>query len=79
MTPPKQLSNLTRCFILALVILGLIGGSYILAHAGFGSSSKTGANPIFVPLPQAYILAALLYALSGIAALVLLRSVKRSR
>jgi hypothetical protein len=78
MKPPLILGSGAQFFIAALVVLGLFGGSLILAHSGFETSSKRGADPVFVPLPQAYIIAALMYAMSAIAAVALLRHHKAS-
>ena len=78
MKPPLILGTGAQLSIAALVFLGLLGGSLVLAHSGFETSPKYGADPVFVPLPQAYIIAALMYAMSVIAALALLRQHKAS-
>jgi cytochrome bd-type quinol oxidase subunit 2 len=60
--------------IAALVLLGMIGGCLILAQSGFATSPKRGGPSVFVPAPQAYLLAAILYAMSAIGLLALLRA-----
>jgi len=68
-------SNLPlRLSIAALFILGLIGGTLIVAYSGFETSPRRGGTPVFVPAPQAYIIAAAMYAMSCLAMLALLRS-----
>jgi hypothetical protein len=60
--------------IAALVLLGMMGGCLILAQSGFATSPKRGGPSVFVPAPQAYLLAAILYAMSAIGLLALLRT-----
>ena len=60
--------------IAALVLLGMVGGSLILAQSGFSTSPKRGGPSVFVPAPQAYLLAAILYAMSAIGLFALLRA-----
>lgn len=68
-------SNLPlRLSIAALFILGLIGGTLIVAYSGFETSPRRGGTPVFVPAPQAYVIAAAMYAMSCLAMLALLRS-----
>jgi hypothetical protein len=78
MKQDQTLGAAPQFFIAALVFLGLLGGSLILAHGGFETSSKSGGPSVLVPLPQAYLMAALMYTMSLIAALVLLRQHKAS-
>ena len=68
-------SNLPlRLSIAALFILGLVGGTLIVAYSGFETSPRRGGTPVFVPAPEAYIIAAAMYAMSCLAMLALLRS-----
>ena len=68
-------SNLPlRLSIAALFILGLVGGTLIVAYSGFETSPRRGGTPVFVPAPEAYIIAAAMYAMACLAMLALLRS-----
>ena len=68
-------SNLPlRLSIAALFILGLVGGTLIVAYSGYETSPRRGGTPVFVPAPEAYIIAAAMYAMSCLAMLALLRS-----
>ncbi len=78
MKPPVIQGTAPQFFIAALVFLGLLGGSLILAHSGFETSPRNGGSRVFVPLPEAYIMAAIMYAMSALAALVLLHHHKAS-
>lgn len=79
MKPVKTLGRGAQTAILSLVILGLIGGCLIIAYSGFATAPKTrGVDSIFVPLPQAYLMAAAMYGQSVIGLLVLLRDRKTS-
>lgn len=62
--------------IAALATLGLLGGCLVLAQDGFTTSSKRGGWEIFVPAPQAYVMAAIMFALSAIAVLWLLQQTR---
>jgi hypothetical protein len=62
--------------VTALCVLGMLGGCLIVSGSGFTTSSKRGEWQIFVPAPQAYIMAAIMFALSGIAVLWLLQQGK---
>jgi hypothetical protein len=79
MTTPEPLNLPARLSIAALVVLGLLGGSLIVAHAGFETSPRRGGTPTFVPAPEAYILAGVLYLMSALAMLALLRDRRFSR
>ncbi len=68
--------NAIRAAVFALFALGFLGGSLIVAGSGFTASSKRGTWQIFVPAPQAYIMAAILFALSALAALWFLQQAK---
>lgn len=74
MKPSPVLSPAAQVAIAAIVLLGLIGGSLIVAHAGFSTSPKRGGPSTFVPAPQAYLLAATMYGMSLVGMLVLLRA-----
>lgn len=62
--------------VTALALLGMIGMCLIFAEQGFTTSSKRAHWSIFVPLPQAYIMAGIMFALSSIAVLWLLQQAK---
>ena len=83
MTGVKPNTNLglgAQIAIMALVLLGLVGGSLILAHSGFETLPKTrGVQSVFVPLPAAYLLVAAMYGQSFLCLLVLLRARKISK
>lgn len=64
--------------IAAIVLLGLLGGCLIVAYSGFATSPRRGGPSTFVPAPEAWLLAALMYAMSSIGLLALLRSRKAS-
>ena len=74
MKPSPTLGLAVKLSIAALVLLGLLGGSLIVAYSGFTTSSKTGGASVFVPAPTAYVLAAIMYAMSAIGLLALLRA-----
>ena len=63
----------------AIVLLGLVGGSLIVGYAGFATSPKRGGSSTFVPVPEAYFLAAIMYGMSFIGLLALLRARQVSR
>jgi hypothetical protein len=80
MKPPENLTLGAQIAVMALVVLGLIGGSLIIAHSGFETSPKTrGTQSVFVPLPQAYLMVAAMYGQSLIGLLVLLRARRISK
>ena len=80
MKPVENLGQGAQIAIMALVVLGLIGGSLVIAHSGFETSPKTrSVQPVFVPLPQAYLVVAALYAQSIIGLLVLLLAHKTTK
>jgi len=74
MKPQLVLSPAVQFFVAAIVLLGLIGGSLIVAHSGFATSPRRGGPSTFVPAPQAYLLAAVMYGMSFVGLLALLRS-----
>lgn len=74
MQTPHPINGPAQVAIAALVVLGMLGGCLIVAHSGFGTSPKRGGPSTFVPAPEAYVLAALLYAMSAIGLLALLRA-----
>lgn len=73
MKPPLVLTPAVQFFVAAIVLLGLIGGSLIVAHSGFATSPRRGGPSTFVPTPQAYFLAVIMYAMSFVGMLALLR------
>ena len=62
--------------VFSLALLGLVGGCLILSQGGFTSSGKRGDWSIFVPAPQAYVMAAIMFAQSILATLWLLQQVR---
>lgn len=79
MPSPAPLGLPAKIAIMALAVLGLLGGSLIIAHAGFETSPRRGGTPTLVPVPEAYLLSAIMYAMSCIALLVLLRDRRVAR
>ena len=59
--------------VAALCGLGMLGESLIIADRGFATSSKLGALTICVPVPQAFIAASIMFALSGVALICFLQ------
>ena len=77
----ESLSGLNRpaqAAVAALVLLGLLGGSLIVAYPGFATSPRFGGPSTFVPAPEAYVPATILYSMSAIGLLALLRNRKAS-
>jgi hypothetical protein len=74
MKPQVILTPAVQFFVGAIVLLGLVGGSLIVAHSGFATSPRRGGPSTFVPAPQAYLLAAVMYSMSFIGVFALLRS-----
>ncbi len=64
----------TQLAVTAVVVLGMVGGGLIVAHSGFGTSHKYAGSSTFVPAPQAYFLAAVMYGMSVIGMLALLQN-----
>ncbi len=60
----------------ALAALGLLGGCLIIAGNGFTTTNKRAQWSVFVPAPQAYVMAAILFLLSTIAVIWLLQQMK---
>jgi hypothetical protein len=77
--PSPVLSPAVQGFVAAIVLLGLVGGSLIVGYAGFATSPKRGGLSTFVPVPEAYFLAATMYGMSFIGMLALLRALQVSR
>jgi hypothetical protein len=78
MKAPPSLNLPARLSIAAMFILGLLGGTLIVAYSGYETSPRRGGTPVFVPAPQAYILAAAMYGMSCLAMLALLRNRTKS-
>lgn len=78
-TPSLVMRKALIASVSSLALLGLIGGCLIFAQGGFTSSSKRGEWSVFVPPPQAYVMAAIMFALSTIAVVWLLREVNARR
>lgn len=64
--------------VAALCVLGMLGGSLIVAYSGFETRPPRGTTSVFVPAPEAYILSAILYAMSILALLALIRERTKS-
>jgi hypothetical protein len=64
--------------VAALFVVGFIGGTLIIAHSGFETSPKRGGASVFVPAPQAYFLAAMLFCMAIIGWVALVREWWRS-
>jgi cytochrome bd-type quinol oxidase subunit 2 len=79
MKTDPQLSLPAQLSVAALVVLGLLGGSLIVAHSGFETSPRRSVTSTFVPAPEAYFLAAIMYLMSCIAMLALLRNREASK
>lgn len=58
----------------ALLGLGFLGGCLIVAYAGYETSPRKGGALVFVPVPEAYAIAACMYAMSILAMLSLLHT-----
>lgn len=73
---PKHtlLTGPARISVGALLLLGFLGGSLIVAYSGYETSPRRGGTSVFVPTPEAYVIAACMYAMSCLAMLALLRS-----
>lgn len=71
-----EMRKATIASVAALAALGLVGGCVVIAGEGFLSSGKRGGSPVFVPPPQAYVMAAIMFAMSALAAYWLLREAK---
>ena len=78
MKPATIISPSAQIAVAAIVLLGLFGGCLIVAYSGFGTTPRFGGPSTFVPAPEAYLLAALMYAMSSIGLLALLRCRKAS-
>lgn len=77
--PDSQPLNLpARLSIAALFLLGLLGGTLIVAYSGYETSPRRGGASVFVPAPEAYFMAAAMYSMSCLAVLVLLRERTKS-
>lgn len=75
-TPPLNLP--AQLSIGALAVLGFVGSTLVVAHSGFETSPRRGGPSTFVPLPEAYIMAGIMYLMSCVAMLALLRDRKVS-
>ena len=80
MKPVENLGRGAQIAIIALVALGFIGGCLIIALSGFETLPKTRSTQrVFVPLPEAYLMAAAMYGQPFIGMLVILRAKKVSK
>jgi len=73
-----ELNLPARASIAAMFVLGLLGGTLVVAYSGFETSPRRGGTPVFVPAPEAYFIAAIMYGMSCLAMLALLRNRNRS-
>jgi hypothetical protein len=73
MSTPQPLNKPARVAIAALVVLGLTGGTLVVVHGGFETSPKRGGTPVFVPAPQAWLIAATMYGMSLVGWVALVR------
>lgn len=73
MTPAPPLNLPAKLSVAALFVLGMLGGSLIVAYSGFETSPRRGGSGTFVAVPEAYILAAILYLMSWLAMTAILR------
>jgi len=79
MKSPLVLSPAVQIAVTVIVLLGMLGGSLIVAHSGFGTSPRRGGPSTFVPAPEAYFLAATMYGMSIIGMLAMLQERRASR
>ena len=79
MKPTPPLNAPVQFFTAVIVLLGMLGGCLIVAHSGFGTSPKHGGPSVFVPAPQAYLMAATMFGMSLIGMLALLRARQLSK
>ncbi|RFO98508.1 hypothetical protein DIC66_01050 [Rhodoferax lacus] len=79
MKSPLQHSKGAQVAVAVMVVLGLLGGCLIVAHSGFGTSPRRGGPSIFVPVPQAYVLAFTMFGMSMLGLLALLQGRRVSR
>jgi hypothetical protein len=75
----QSLGFAAQLSIAAIVLLGMVGGSLILAHGGFETSPKRGGQSVFVPAPLSYVMAATMYGMSVVGMLALIREWRWSR
>ncbi|MES2280686.1 MAG: hypothetical protein V4542_04670 [Pseudomonadota bacterium] len=69
----ESLSSAAQISIAAIVLLGMVGGSLILAHGGYETSPRYGGRPVFVPAPLSYFIAATMYGMSFLGMVALIR------
>ncbi|WP_409475653.1 hypothetical protein [Stenotrophomonas sp. Y-13] len=62
--------------VFSLAFFALAGGCLILAGHGFTTSSKRGHWSVFVPAPQAYVMAAIMFVLSLLGGVWLLQQAR---
>ena len=75
----QSLSSAAQVSVAAIVLLGMFGGSLIVAHGGFETSPKHGGQSVFVPAPQGYFIAAAMYGMSVLGMVALIREWQWSR
>jgi len=69
----QSLSSAAQVSVAAIVLLGMVGGSLIVAHGGFETSPKHGGHSVFVPAPEGYFMAATMYGMSILGMIALIR------
>ena len=75
----QSLNSAAQISVAAIVLLGMVGGSLIVARGGFETSPKHGGQPVFVPAPQGYFIAATMYGMSVLGMIALIREWRWSR
>ena len=73
MTSPTPISLGAKLSVAAIVLLGMLGGALVVAHSGFETSPRRGGHSVFVPAPEAYLLAATMFGMSALGLLALLQ------
>ena len=73
MTSPTPIGLGAKLSVAAIVLLGMLGGALIVAHSGFETSPRRGGHSVFVPAPEAYLLAATMFGMSALGLLALLQ------
>jgi hypothetical protein len=62
--------------VASLGVLGMLGGCMVIAFGGFTASGKYGSWEVFVPAPQGYIMAVIMFSFSVLAVVWLLQQAK---
>lgn len=62
--------------VIAFAFFSLVGGCLVFALDGFTTTGKHSSWSVFVPTPQAYVMAAIMFAQSIVGVLWLLQQIK---